>query len=164
MIRKVEEKTAVELFKRIYRDSAKRTLLIDDGSTSGWEETDTFPKIGACELLIDDIQAPINLTSFLSMVRDYYLKKPDETFFFMQEEEVTGSECVEIVCDLSSLEEIVRLANNTRGLNAVLCDASFAWALKFHHEGFGYFSGEEDICNLLRNSELAGHVLAPIWL
>lgn len=163
MIRKVDTKTAVELFKRSYGDSTNRSLLIDDGSPSGWKESDIFPKIGDCELLIGDIQAPANLKSFLSLVRTYCLKK-DETFYFLQEESVSGSEAIHVECDLISLDETIKFVNDAPNLNAVLFDASFTWALKFHHELFGYFSGEEEFCNLLRNTELANLVQEPVWL
>lgn len=164
MIKKLEQGAAVELFNRVYKDSPKRILLIDDGSPSGWKESDTFPKIGECELLINDIQIPVNLISLISLLHTYYANKEDGTFFFLQEEYSRASEIIYVECDLASLDEIVKFVDDVPNLNALLFDASFSWALRFHHESFGYFSGDKSICNLLRSSDLANLIRDPVWI
>lgn len=162
---KVDRKTALELFKRIYAGSPDRTLVIDDGSASGWEETDGFSKVGEEELLINDIQTPENLFSFFSVLREYYANRPEETFFFLQEESLSGIKTIDVECDLSSLDAIVEFVDDAPNLNAILFDASFTWALKFHHELFGYFSGPKEIWDRLRKSEsLTPLVVDPVWL
>lgn len=164
MIRKLQRENAVELFRRIYADSNRRTLVIDDGSASGWKETDSFPRIGDCELLIKDIQVPENLRVFIAVLRDYYANKTEETFFYFEEEYVAGRERIQIECDLSALSKIVNLVDDGPNFNAVLFDAPFSWALKLHHESFGYFSGDKSICNLLRSSDLANLIRDPVWI
>ena len=165
MIKKLQERKAVELFTRIYAHSERRTLIIDDGTQSGWKETDRFPSIGECELVIKDIQVPKHLNAFISSLHDYYANKREETFFYFEEEYVKGREAIEIECDLSSLVEIVSFVDDGPNFNAILFDASLTWVLKFHHESIGYFSGIRELCDRLRNSGLLTHLVAdPVWL
>lgn len=104
MIKKLQRKDAVEPFNRIYAESDRRTLIIDDGSESGWKETDSFPKVGECEVLIKDIQIPENLRAFLLVLRDFYANKREETFFFFEEEYVAARESIQVERDLNSLD------------------------------------------------------------
>lgn len=164
MIKKLQKEHAVELLKRIYKDSSERTLIIEDGSPSVWKETSIFPKVGECLLILKDIQVPENLRAFISILRDYYARQKDDIrFFFLEEECLSGREPVDVECDLNSLNEIVKFVEDAPNLNTVLFDASFSFALKLHHESFGYFTGKEEICNLLRNNQTLSAV-DPIWL
>lgn len=164
MIRKLPERDVVEIFKRIYTGSSKKTLVIDDGSASGWEETDRFPKVGVCELLINDIHTPEHLRTFFAVLRRQYSRQKEMRFFFLEEEYVRDRPSIEIECDENLADEVVKLVDEGPNFNVVLVDASFNWALKLHHESFGYFSGEEEICNLLRESELANLIRNIVWL
>lgn len=164
MIKKLQESTAAALLKKIHSVSPKRTLMIDDGTSSRWQEVDIFPKVGEDELLISDVQTPDNLKSFISILRIRYTNKQNETFFFLQEEFVSGTEIIDLECDLNSLDKIVKFIDEAPNLNAILFDSSCSWVLKFHHELFGYFSGDRELCNQLRNSELGEQITNPIWL
>ncbi len=164
MIKKLQESASAELFKKIYGASPQRTLLIDDGTSSRWQETDVFPKVGEDELLISDVQTSDNLKSFITVLHSHYVNMQDETFFFLQEEYISGSEPVRLECDLDSLDEIVKFIDEAPNLNAILFDSPCSWLLKFHHELFGYFSGDRELCTQLRNSELEEQITNPVWL
>ncbi|MDQ1637574.1 MAG: hypothetical protein QOF62_913 [Pyrinomonadaceae bacterium] len=159
MIKKLQKEDAVEVLRRIYKDSSTKTLIIDDGSSSGWQETDRFPKMGECELLIKDIQIPENLHAFLTEVREYYSTQKEARFLFLEEEYVKARETIEVECDEASLDEILKFVDDAPNFDAVLVDASFSWVLKLHHESFGYFTGSNQICNALKSNQTLSRLL-----
>ena len=152
MIRNLERDKALALFQRVYGNSVKRTLVLNDGTPSGWSETDFYPEVGGCEILIDDIQVPDNFRAFVTMLLTEY-QQSKENIFFLEEEYLNGRAGVAVECDYRSLHDLVRFVELGLNLDTLLVDERTSWVLKMHHEGFGYFSGTKILCERICNDD-----------
>src|SRR5438132_11846521 len=77
-------------YKPLYTGRAKKTIAWKDYRGVDWPQTDWFPDVGPCELLINKIKPNFTLKAVLTVLCNYFAKDPAKKFYFLQEELLGG--------------------------------------------------------------------------
>jgi hypothetical protein len=145
-------------YKSLYAGAIRRTLAWKDRRGVDWPEKDWFPRLGPCELLINDINQSRTLRAVLAVLQNHFANDLSKKFYFVQEEALSGEPTRDYEHTVDNLNQIERSELYKSSFTAVLFDDRYTFALKLHNEGFGYLSGPEELCNGLRETES----LAPV--
>jgi hypothetical protein len=124
--------------------------LRQDSRGIDWPEKDWFPSVGSCELLINNVKQSEIFGDFCNTLRKFFGESSTRKFYLIQEE-VAGDETPEdLEFSITNLSEIPQSRLFGSSYNSLLCDEDFTFALKLHHERFGFLSGPDKLCEILR--------------
>jgi hypothetical protein len=145
-------------YKPLYAGALRRTLAWKDHRGVDWPEKDWFSRLGPCELLIKDISERKAIRAVLAVLQNHFANERSKKFYFIQEEALSGEPTRDYEHTVDNLNQIEGSELYESNFTAVLFDDRYTFALKLHNEGFGYFSGPEELCNALRQTQS----LAPL--
>jgi hypothetical protein len=147
---------------KLYGNRARRTLLRRDFRNIEWPETDWFPSVGSCELLINNIKRADIFGGFCQVLRKFFRQRSVREFHLIQEEATTDEIPQNLEFDITDLSEIEKSALFRSNYSSVLCDENCTFALKLHYEGFGYLSGPDKLCEALRENCVLARVIEDV--